>query len=88
MKIIPGEICPEMGQVGISNMKLKYTQPSDTGGGDSSIDFNELEVWIEDGGAGPYLAFSTDRWSVDLEDIDEICDILKDFKNRFEMQEE
>lgn len=40
-------------------------------------DFQELTINVLDGGGGAYVALSTERFSLDTEDIDQLCDHLK-----------
>ena len=43
---------------------------------------HELKVKTENNGTANFLVFSTERWAVDIDTIDEVSDILKDFVRR------
>lgn len=51
-------------------------QPEDCCGR-SNEDFQELTIDILDGGGGAYVVLSTERFSLDTKDIDQLCEHLK-----------
>jgi len=61
----------------IQQLMIKYTQKGDDA---SNGEPQVLEVSTEDNGAGIYYVLKTKRWAID--DIDELVEILTDFKNR------
>jgi len=58
----------------IEEISITYSQECD----ESSDNFQELKVFMEDNGAGKYMVFQTERWAIDS--IDELIEILNDFK--------
>ena len=42
----------------------------------------ELLISTESCGEGNFLVISTERWAVDLEDIDSLCEVLISFKDK------
>lgn len=47
---------------------------------DGQSDYSQyLELKTQDGGGGNFLVLKTDRWALDLDNIDEFCKQLKDF---------
>ena len=56
--------------------KLEFIQDQDT----LQDGFNDqlLFVEINDSGAGPYIIISTERWALDISDIDKFCNMLKE----------
>ncbi len=57
------------------SVKLGFYQESDC----CSHNDNGHELFIEtqDGGGGAYVVIKTDRWALDLEDIDKFAETLK-----------
>lgn len=64
----------------ISDLSTTYLQKADCC---SSEDYNELLIKAEDGGGCLFYVIKTDRWAFD--DIDEVIDVLNDFKNRLNL---
>ena len=62
--------------VELENLKATYVQQCDQ----DREDFQELQIWLDTQGAGKYFVLKTKRWAMD--DIDELIDILKDYKSR------
>jgi hypothetical protein len=60
----------------LCSKKLEFIQDKDT----LQDGYNDqiLLVEINDGGAGPYVIISTERWAFDIKDIDEFCNMLKE----------
>jgi len=65
-----------------------YRQEEDTSSdrktGDGEF-FKDQEIYLEAVDAlsnDHYLVIQTDRWALDVEDIDDFCQLLKDFMNR------
>jgi len=69
--------------VTLYDIKIKYTQPAD-GNNDTGDDIQELRVKTETNHGSEddyYFVIETNRWAFD--EIDEVIELLKDFKNRF-----
>jgi len=69
--------------VTLYEMQIKYTQPAD-GNDDTGDDIQELRVKTETNHGSEddyYFVIETYRWAFD--EIDEVIELLKDFKNRF-----
>lgn len=62
-------------------VKYIYEQEKDCCDGESSYD-QELIVETQDGGGGYFLVLKTDRWALDLKDIDALCEELKRVLNK------
>lgn len=70
-------ILPKDDEVGISDVKITYCQQGDcTGNGD----YNEIIISTADGGGGNYFILKTKRWAIN--DVQELVDLLNDFKKR------
>lgn len=54
---------------------LTYTQEQDTWG---KGDDQELKIQTLDSGCGCYLTIETERWALDINEIDAFCQLLKD----------
>jgi hypothetical protein len=71
-------------EVEISKVLVEFSQESDNC--DSSGAGQELQIWTEDGGAGPFLCISTTRWALDdncLGQIERFCrKVLKIHKEK------
>lgn len=65
--------------VRLSEASFFFFQDSDTN--QDGDDGQTLRVFTEDGGAGSYLVIETERWAIDLDDIDKFCDALKRIAN-------
>lgn len=65
-----------------------YRQEEDTSSDRKTRDgelIQEQELYLEAVDAlsnDHYLVIQTDRWALDYEDIDDFCQLLKDFMNR------
>ena len=68
---------PEGEEIVITQVKLTYTQESDT---NSSEGYQDLNLQLEESNGGHYFVLSTERWAID--NIDELINVLKDFKER------
>ena len=69
--------------VTLYDMQIKYTQPAD-GNDDTGDDIQELRVKTETNHGSEddyYFVIETNRWAFD--EIDEVIELFKDFKNRF-----
>ncbi len=64
-------------KLGVSNVKVDYTQDADSMSAD---DFQTLSVEATDAGGGWFFVIQTERWAFD--NIDEFVKILKDFQKR------
>lgn len=60
-------------------LNLVCTQEQDCCSTDK--DYQELRLSIEDGGGGPFFVMSTERWA--FENIDELCDLIKEYENNY-----
>lgn len=65
----------------LSNIKCEYTQEAD--GCSPSSDPNTIEFTTEQ---DQYIVIKTERWAID--NIDELIELLKDFKSRFTFNHE
>lgn len=59
----------------VSRVQIEYYQESDSCS--SNTDGQELIVFTEDAGGGPFIVIKTERWAIDAEDIDLFCNELK-----------
>jgi hypothetical protein len=66
------------GDVFSVEIRCNYYQESDTCS--DMVDDNELEIFTQDGGLGPYFVIKTGRWAFDT--IDELIETLRDFERR------
>ena len=60
----------------LENLKATYVQECDQ----DREGFQDLQIWLDTQGAGKYFVLKTKRWAMD--DIEELIDILKDYKSR------
>lgn len=67
-------------EIELFQMSTEYVQNGDTVVKDTC---NGLKVQTENNGISNYLIISTKRWAIDIDNINKITDILKDFLNRF-----
>ena len=79
--LIPNDFAPE--KVGVTEVTVTYCQDGDS---NASNDFQRLEVKTEDAGGGSFFVIKTDRWAFDK--IDDLINILNDFKKRINIKEE
>jgi hypothetical protein len=56
-----------------------FTQEADSC--DEGGPVQALELKADDAGGGKFLVIKTERWSIDVEDIDGFCQRLKSFIN-------
>lgn len=61
--------------VSIANAEYNLSQESDSC--DSNNLGQNLLVTFDDAGAGHYIILSTERWALDIDDIDEFAAMLK-----------
>jgi hypothetical protein len=60
-----------------------YEQEEDTSSPRTDLKVQELSLEAIDVCSNEhYLVISTQRWALDVEDIDDFCQLLKDFMNR------
>ena len=64
----------------LDDLKATYIQECDQSMNINREDFQELKIWLDSQGAGKYFVLETRRWAFD--DIQELIDVLKDFKRR------
>lgn len=57
----------------ISAVEIVFTQEGDT----CSAGYQGLTVKAEDGGAGFFLVISTERWALDIDEIDAFAALLR-----------
>jgi len=62
-------------------LSATFSQPKD--GNDAGDDYQELEVRTADCGGGPYLIINTERWAIDMDSIEDITKLLKEFVEKF-----
>jgi hypothetical protein len=62
----------------LQEMKCSYLQPSDTSA--QSHSDNQIDIHLEDSGAGHYMVIETTRWAFD--DVADITKIIEDFRRR------
>lgn len=65
----PGPAPPE-----ISTVEVVYSQEGDSAGGG---DYQSLVVKAEDAGAGHFLVLSTERWALEIGEIDAFAALLR-----------
>jgi hypothetical protein len=65
--------------VELFDMSATYIQNGDCC---SDLTTHELKIKTENNGTSNFLVFSTERWAVDIDRLDEITEILKDFVRR------
>lgn len=65
-----------------TNTILKIYQDVDCNTSIDNTNGQELIISTESCGGGNFLVISTERWAVDLEDIDDLCEVLKSFKDK------
>jgi hypothetical protein len=59
-----------------------YTQEEDTGGrADCREQYITLSA-VDNGNNENYLIIETERWAIDIDEIDKFCDVLKKFINQ------
>jgi hypothetical protein len=66
-----------MGVAGVrlSEVSFSFNQDSDTNQSDDIG--QEIEITTQDSGGGAYIVIKTDRWAMDVDDIDKFCETLK-----------
>ncbi len=66
-----------MGVAGVrlSEVSFSFNQDSDTNQSDDIG--QEIEITTHDSGGGVYIVIKTDRWAMDVDDIDKFCETLK-----------
>jgi len=67
---------PKAKSLHLQKIKVEYSQPCDQ----TSDNWQQLDIEIEDNGGGAYFVIKTERWAFDS--IQELIDTLTDFKNR------
>lgn len=48
---------------------------------------NYMKIKIEDGGGGPYVSFSTQRWAINVDDMKDIEELYNKMKIICDLQE-
>ena len=66
-------------------LKITYMQDSDCE--DENKDRQYLTVQTQNNGIASFIIIETERWSLDLDEIDKFADTLKDFIKRLELVE-
>lgn len=76
MKILPVESPSEPEVITVDDVTIKYYQEPDC----VSADYQCLKISTANNGTERFLILKTKRWAIS--DIDELIDVLKDFKIR------
>ena len=68
-------------EVNLERMEIIYSQQSDSceKGEPGQI----LTINSDDAGGGPFIYISTKRWAMDWDEVDNLIQIINDFKARF-----
>ena len=66
----------------ISHVRVVLTQDKDCC--DMGDDVQEMTVTVEDGGGGPFLVIDTQRWALDLTEIDRFIAKLRKIQDLYE----
>lgn len=66
----------------ISHVRVVLTQDKDCC--DMGDDVQEMTVTVEDGGGGPFLVIDTERWALDLTEIDRFIAKLRKIQGLYE----
>jgi len=62
-------------------VEVKLTQKGDT----VNPDYQNVIFNIDDGdGGGAYVSIKTERWSIDVEDMDQFCQYMKDLVKQYD----
>ena len=69
----------------IVELKITYMQDNDCE--DENKDGQYLTVQTQNNGVANFIIIETERWSLDLDEIDKFADTLKDFIKRLELVE-
>ena len=62
-------------------LSATFSQPKD--GNDGGDDYQYMEVRTADCGGGPYLIINTERWAIDMDNIEDTMNMLKEFKKNY-----
>lgn len=81
MKIIT-EGCPNDNEVMMDEIQVKYYQGPDNCS--SEDDYQELILKTKDGGGGKYINLSTNEHGWSFDSIEDLVDIIKQFKSLYE----
>ena len=68
-------------------VELKITYMQDNDCEDENKDRQYLTVQTQNNGIASFIIIETERWSLDLDEIDKFADTLKDFIKRLELVE-
>lgn len=60
----------------VSDAKVTLTQEQDSCS--ASIEDQYLTIEVTDAGAGPYLVLKTDRWAIDIDELQAFIDKLNE----------
>jgi len=66
---------------GMQIVEAAFTLEQQADTNSSSSLNNTITVRVEDGGGGPFLTFTTDRWALDFNEIDAWCKFLKQLED-------
>jgi hypothetical protein len=58
----------------VQSAKIVYWQDADNCPEDGG---QELVVHTEDGGGGPYIVIATQRWAIDVDEVDNVPELLR-----------
>lgn len=67
----------EMKNLRICGASIRLTQEQDDYD-TTSVDDQYLDIQVVDAGAGPYLVLKTDRWALDIDEIQLLIDKLNE----------
>ncbi len=76
--IVTAEAQDIKNKIVVDDVSVVYTQEADCNTSDDEI--QSLRLQTENNGTARYIVFGTDRWAIS--DIDELIDVLRDFKFR------
>jgi hypothetical protein len=74
--MIPFNLTPDHGIVGVEKITVTYTQQSDS----NTDEQQTLTIVTDDAGGGMYLSISTERWSID--NVTDLVNLIQDFLKR------
>lgn len=66
--------------VGVADVSITYLQNADSSGDDGEEDVQSIIISTRSNGIARFINIKTDSWSIS--DIDELIEILNDFKKR------
>jgi hypothetical protein len=76
--IVPVEASDYKGKIIVDDVSVTYTQEADCVSQNDEIQV--IKIFTENNGIARFIVLETERWAIS--DIDELLEILKDFKQR------